>query len=122
MLWPSLAADSARTNLRQALYYLRQALEPCGVRFDGNRTTVALILPPSAYLDLTEFRRAGVCPLCANRPGAPPCAACIDDMARRAALYRGDFLAGLNIDNAAEFEAWREGWRRSLQQEALSLH
>src|SRR5690625_4390798 len=78
LLWPALGADEARTNLRQALYYLRRA-------FGNNnflvtdRTSVG-VSEGSYWLDLEAFLAAeNNCPDC--RAGQPPCSACLTAMA-----------------------------------------
>lgn len=118
LLWPALGADEARTNLRQALYYLRRA-------FGNNnflvtdRTSVG-VSEGSYWLDLEAFLAAeNSCPHCTA--GQPPCSSCLNAMARRMTLYRGDFLAGLTVEEVPAFEEWRAKQREWLHCEALGL-
>lgn len=121
MLWPALSADAARTNLRQTLYYLRRALgDPSFLHAD--RETIGIVPESSHWLDVQAFQEPSrPCSRCALDERLAPCAACLDAMAQRMSLYRGDFLAGLVVDAAPEFEEWREGKRALLHREALAL-
>src|SRR5690554_3980509 len=118
LLWPALGADEARTNLRQALYYLRRALGDTNF-LRADRTTVG-VSEDSYWLDLRAFLETdNTCPDCTA--DQPPCSACLQTMARRMTLYRGEFLAGLTVEEVPEFEEWRGKQRERLHCEALGL-
>ncbi|MDB4913259.1 MAG: transcriptional activator protein [Gemmatimonadetes bacterium] len=102
LFWGEQPESRARGSLRQALYFLRRSLgdDVLVVRGDeevGLNTDVTRV-------DVTEFERA----IAEGRPDAA------------LALYRGDFLADLNIDDAPEFERWASEKRRELRRAAVS--
>ncbi len=102
LFWGDSDEQRAQHNLRQALSYLRKALEPVGVSFiEADRTTVRLATD-LVQVDVLEFRRLA--------SGEAP-----EDLAAAVALYRGDLLDGLYV-KAPEFEAWLESERRQLQE------
>jgi len=102
LFWGDSEEQRAQHNLRQALSYLRKALEPVGVSFiEADRTTVRLATD-LVQVDVLEFRRLA--------SGEAP-----EDLAAAVALYRGDLLDGLYV-KAPEFEAWLESERRQLQE------
>lgn len=102
LLWPDARETGARHSLRQALVTLRQALPPRILRVD--ELTVALD-PDAVDVDVIAFQR-----LVAD--GAPAA------LARAAALYGGDFLAGLDV-NEAPFEEWLQSERERLRELAV---
>ena len=105
LLWGDIREESARASLRQVLFIVRKALgdsESAVLRHDGE----ALGLVPAAVeVDVTTFERAVV-------EGTP------EALARAAALYHGDLLAGLVVDEMS-FEEWLLGERERLRELAL---
>jgi DNA-binding SARP family transcriptional activator len=103
LLWPELAAAPARANLRQVLFALRHALafaDP--LRIDGD--TVALN-PARVDVDAAAFERA-----CAeSRP---------ELLAEAIALYKGDLLTGLRVQEPP-YEEWLAVQRERLRERAL---
>jgi DNA-binding SARP family transcriptional activator/TolB-like protein len=97
LFWGDQPESRARASLRQALYFIRRALgdDILIARGDeeiGLNTAIARV-------DVAELERA-----VAN--GHPE---------RALELYRGDFLADLNVDDAPEFERWVSERRRELR-------
>lgn len=114
LLWPQLAAQAARINLRQTLYHLRRMLDDGDAQLISGREAIRLANLGDCWLDVRAFLAAGSE---ADDQASP-------DIARleaAVALYRGDFLASLTVDDAADFEGWRDGWRATLQQHMLRL-
>lgn len=122
LLWPELAADRARSNLRRALHELRAFLAPCGpapdpAAQDGNAPDFLVSSkhqlgwnPSSHYvLDVDAF----------TAPAGPH--PTIEQLEAQLALYRGDFLLGLQLAEAPEFAAWVDAQRTALRQHALQL-
>jgi WD40 repeat protein/DNA-binding SARP family transcriptional activator/energy-coupling factor transporter ATP-binding protein EcfA2 len=116
LLWPGFTPKSARSNLRQTLYYLHQSVvdlpEP-----DGQGTIPFLLTDRStvqvnpAYpirVDVVDFERL--------LDGPPECwPEAID-------LYQGDFLADFYLPDANPFEEWaaaRQAAYRRLLLDAL---
>lgn len=118
LFWPE--SKGPRANLRQVLANLRTVLgdaqtpTPCllverdAVRFNPDCTLA---------LDVTAFT-AEELPDSANAKDLP---ARLVHLERTAALYQGDFLAGLTLPDCPEFEDWRQFRRESLHRHALSL-
>src|SRR5215831_765149 len=107
LLWSDASASRARGAVRQVLFGLRRALAPADpLRFVGE--TVALD-PDAASVDVGDFERAVA-------DGST------DALDRGLAIYRGDFLAGLTLQEPA-FEEWLATERerlRELAQDALA--
>src|SRR5262245_8103538 len=90
LLWGDTEGSRARSAVRQVLFQLRRALSPAdALRIEGE--TVALD-PTAVHVDVAAFE-------CAMADGTP---AALD---RGLALYRGDLLAGLTLQEPL-FEEW----------------
>ncbi len=106
-------ASGPRASLRQVLANLRtvlhdaQASAPClivereAVRFNPDSTL---------SLDVAAFTETP-----ADGPGQ------LAQLEGMAALYQGEFLAGLSLPDCPEFEDWRQCRREALHRHALSL-
>lgn len=102
VFWPELDSGRARTSLRSALYVIRQQLGADAVRTRGDDE---VSLDPAAIQSdagllgrhLAEGRAA-------------------DALAQ----FRGEYLPGLFIRGASEFEHWLDGERRRLKAAAIS--
>ncbi len=104
LLWGGMREPQARSGLRQSLFTLRKAVgaEPPALLIDGE--TVALN-PSSVDVDVVEFERQ----VAEGTPGA---------LERAAALYRGELLEGLALQEAP-FEEWLLAERERLRELAL---
>ena len=93
-LWPDSPSDNARHGLEQLLYELRRQL--------GNSVVLGpdplRLNPETITSDVTEFRQAVA-------RGAP---------VEAVELYRGPFLDGFYLSDAAEFERWAQEERSHL--------
>jgi DNA-binding SARP family transcriptional activator/tetratricopeptide (TPR) repeat protein len=105
LLWGSTVETTARMSLRQTLYALRKSLrgaERPPLRVEGE----SVALDPSAVtVDVGEFERRAA--------EATPSA-----LAEAAALYRGDLLEGLVVQEPP-FEDWLATQRERLREVAL---
>jgi DNA-binding SARP family transcriptional activator len=102
LLWSEAPARRARHSLRQALLEVRRALPPGALVEDGE----AVALDPRAVeIDVARFEQlvAG-----GTLPG----------LERAAALYRGDLLEGLGVQDPP-FEEWLLAERERLRELAL---
>jgi DNA-binding SARP family transcriptional activator len=100
LLWADVSESQARRSLRKALSWLRQALTDTGaLSVDGEMLGLEL---GAVTTDVGEFER-----LVAVGSAAA--------LAESAALYRGDFLAGLTLEEAP-FEEWLIGERERLRE------
>ena len=96
LFWPESDTETARGALNQALYALRRDLG----KQDLTTGSTELVLNPSVIRsDVQEFNQA------LER----------GELERAAALYRGKFLEGVNI-NGGEFDRWLDGQRRRLHE------
>jgi len=106
LLWPDRDERSARHLLADSLYVLRQTLGDDAIV----ATVEALRLSSElVWADVVEFRRA------------------IDEerSSDALALYRGDFLEGFHVRNAADFDHWAHVERdrlRTLATRAATTH
>src|SRR5437667_3363077 len=104
LLWGGMREPQARSGLRQSLFALRKAVtvEPPALLIEGD--TVGLN-PTAVDVDVVEFERAVA-------EGAPTA------LERAAALYRGELLEGLALQEAP-FEEWLLAERERLRELAL---
>lgn len=107
LLWPERDEATARRNLRQNLYRLRQSLGDDVVAGHGEQSVG--LAPGALWCDAVEFEEA----LEEGRPA--------DAME----LYRGPFLKGFHVPGAIEFERWadrqRDRFARAAEKAAWSL-
>jgi DNA-binding SARP family transcriptional activator len=101
LLWPDMESEEARANLRQALSALRGAV-PAGLQIDQDAVT---LVPDAIHVDVLRFEQ------CA-RDGTRP------SLLEAADLYRGDFLAGLDVGETP-FEEWLVVERERLRELAI---
>jgi DNA-binding SARP family transcriptional activator/predicted ATPase len=104
LLWPVNEASTARGNLRRTLADLRRVLElPTGLAlFSVSRETIRF--DPNMAIDVADFADTAQ-----------------SDLAQVAALYQGEFLAGLNLPDCPDFEEWLLARREALHSRALGL-
>ena len=105
LLWGNTMDTTARTSLRQTLYTLRKSLrgaKPRPLAVDGETVTLD---PNAVTVDVREFERRAA--------DATPSA-----LAEAAALYKGDFLEGLTVQEEP-FDDWLLGQRERLREVAL---
>jgi DNA-binding SARP family transcriptional activator len=105
LLWGDLPQGHARNSLRQALFALRQVLEPVRpacLRVEG--ASIALNVE-SVDVDAVSFERL----VGEQTPEA---------LERAVELYRGDLLEGLTVQEGP-FEEWLMGERERLRELAL---
>ena len=105
LLWSRSAEEQARSSLRQTLARIRTALGPSRdtVCSDSGRVNLA---PESIETDIQEFEQL------ASDPD-------LQSLERAASLVRGEFAAGLAI-NEAPFQDWLESERRRFAESAIA--
>ncbi len=115
LLWPDLPEGRASAALRRALWDLRRKLALDGVCFPlrVTRGEIALDAEVPLDLDVRALVEAG--------EEAVSGAAEEASLERAAALYRGELLEGLSVEDAPAFEEWLLGERESLRLLALSV-
>lgn len=122
LLWPELPEESARRNLRNSLFKLRQALgEKEGVAgfLLVNLKTAQIDPAADVQVDVGEFRALIAACRAHRHRYIERCVTCHERLARAAALYQGDFMAGFHLDDCAAFEEWLLLSRERLRREAL---
>lgn len=102
MFWPELPAARAQAGLRNALHFLRTALGRAAIPGQRNSVRVA---PEHLGCDAAD--------LLARPPGRSE-RSLLD-------LYRGEFLDGLHIADAPDFERWGDRMRAALRSRAADL-
>jgi predicted ATPase/DNA-binding SARP family transcriptional activator len=120
LLWPEVADDAARRNLRYTLFKLRQALgEQEGALGFLLVTPQTVRLNPAAavQLDVAAFAaHLAACRAHRHRTSAA-CTTCHAHFAQAAALYCGPFLPGFSLAVCQAFDEWlllqREGLHRA---------
>ena len=121
LFWPDFPRAAALNNLRQVLRDLALAINeaPPGVaalRID--RASVGLAMD-QVENDFSRF----VCELpdCPTRPASDSCFPCLAAMEKRAALYRGEFMAGFFLEDCPGFEEWLQIQREAVHLRMLGL-
>ena len=99
VLWPELDERSARHLLADSLCILRRTLGDAAITTSGETLRLA---PAVVWSDVAEFRSA----LAGER------------WSDALELYRGDFLDGFNLRNAADFDQWASAERDRLRTSA----
>jgi predicted ATPase/DNA-binding SARP family transcriptional activator len=122
LLWPDMPGQAARTNLRQVLTTLRQAIGDESARPPFLLTTRETIQfnPASDHaMDLTAFKSLLVACETHIHRGMDTCRSCAWRRKEAIMLYRGEFLARFHIEDSAEYEEWAVLTRERLHQQAL---
>src|SRR6185369_12672577 len=105
LLWGGIREESARASLRQTLFVLRKALRSDhALEHEGD---LLRLEPTRVDADVAAFELAAMA-------GTP------ESLTRAAALYNGDLLAGLALDEAP-FEEWLISERERLRELALAV-
>ncbi len=127
LLWPGFRDESARGSLRHALHQLRQTLAAAVGDNSGasawlvsSRSTIQFNVAAPYTLDVHTFTT--LLQQCANHPHSQlaQCEACLTRLQQAVENYRGEFLAGLAIDDSAPFEEWRRLKQEVLHVQALA--
>jgi DNA-binding SARP family transcriptional activator len=126
LLWPDRPRTLAYTNLRQALYHLRRALNDGPTSPPHLLTTVKEVqLNPAGdhWLDVEEFEAlVSACPVHHLR-GLTLGLDCLSRLEAAVELYRGDFLAGFTLRACQGFAWWQLCTQEACHRQALeALH
>lgn len=120
LFWPTLESASARLNLRQSLFLLRDVLGEASGRdyILADRLSVGFDASLPHWLDAAEFG-AGV-PEC-GPAGLEESEACLRRLRTLVDLYQGPFLTGILLPDCHEFGDWLQITSESLHRHALDL-
>lgn len=101
LLWPELDQVRSRQNLSQALYALRQILEPAQPDLLlANRSEIQLNPQLPWSVDVAEFEDLTTQAM--EYQGDAP----LDLLEQAIGLYQGEFLTGFSLPDAAEYDEW----------------
>ena len=121
LLWPELPSGVARTDLRQALKTLRQAIDPgeSASIIRSTRQSIEIPKHDDLTLDVDQFRACVDSVRRHEHDSLGSCAVCARKLEEAADWYRGDFLEDLIIPDSREFEEWAAVQREALRQDML---
>jgi len=122
LLWPGYSEANARTTLRHVLHQLRQILgdataTPPWLLITRQSLQFNLAAPHTA--DVATFRSLLHASATHQHTDLAHCQPCLQQLQQAIALYRGDFLVGLSVDDSAVFEEWRRVMQEQLHLMAL---
>jgi DNA-binding SARP family transcriptional activator/predicted ATPase len=131
LLWPGMPEKSARHNLRQVLYTLRQIIpkipavgagEAVPLLFADRQT---IQFNPEVDIEVDIHQMESLFNLSKNHEHSSlfNCESCIHALEQVISLYRGDFLTDFYLEDSNTFEDWSEAVRgkcRNLLLDALS--
>jgi DNA-binding SARP family transcriptional activator/tRNA A-37 threonylcarbamoyl transferase component Bud32 len=125
LLWPGMPEQSARANLRQILFLLRQAMpdfEEAGELvplFIANRDSIRINPKAGVNSDLMQFTYLLGEVRSHDHIDLITCQDCFQKLASAVALYQGEFLADFYLDDSNEFEEWAEITRQNYRRKVL---
>lgn len=124
LFWPDYGDEGARRNLRQTLYRLKQVLDAAAPGLadqvlEVGRDAVTLRTSSSLRVDVHRFAALLDEAQRHAHPALHRCSACLELLETAVALYGGDLLPGLTMDDSAEFEQWLLLRRESLHRQAI---
>ncbi len=122
LLWPDGDEDAARRNLRQAIYNLRQIVDPdpgAEPLLDVSRQSVCLASGNRLWLDVDELddHLSQARALSRDEPRHDP--GVERSLAGAARLYRGDLLAGFHVGDSSPFQEWLLAEQERLREAAI---
>jgi WD40 repeat protein/serine/threonine protein kinase/two-component SAPR family response regulator len=123
LLWPGLPERSARSNLRQIVYYLRNLIP--ATPDNGQQLIIAnrqeILLNPEADIQADTAAFAALLEKSQSHSHLDLflCSECRQDLEQAAALYRGDFLVDFYLDDSNEFEEWAQTQRQYFRRRVL---
>lgn len=122
LLWPDEPEQSARHNLRQALFNLRQTIGDAAAQPPYlliNRDEIQFNTASDFALDAATFDTHLAA--CAGHPhtSLQACAVCALHLRQAVDLYYGRFLQEFFLGDSAEFEEWAVARREAWHQRAL---
>ena len=123
LLWPDMPERSARHNLSQVLFNLRQIIGDAEAQppfLLVQRDTLQFNLGSHHTLDVAQFRAlVAACDTHTHPPGAC-CADCATRLQQAVTLYQGEFLQQFFLADSAAFEEWALLQREHLHRRALT--
>jgi serine/threonine protein kinase/DNA-binding SARP family transcriptional activator len=129
LLWPGMPEKSARHNLSQTLYALRQIFPevPALAHDDtvplllADRQTVQLNPAAQVKVDLHQLDDLLKKTRLHDHFDLTECDACIQSLEGAVALYRDDFLADFYLEDSNQFEEWAQAIREDFRRKVLEV-
>jgi DNA-binding SARP family transcriptional activator/predicted ATPase len=123
LLWPEENEATARHNLRQALFFLKQTLAAVPHRDSLLQVTSTTMQwhNQAITVDLRAFQAWWRLSQGHNHALLQPCAACVEHFTQVVALYQGEFLQGLLLKENHLFEEWALLLREQTHRQALAM-
>src|SRR5512139_1031108 len=122
LLWPDEPEESARHNLRQALFSLRQTIgdpiaQPPYLRI--TRDEIQFNAASAYMLDVASFDAHLAARASHTHARLNGCGICAGHLQQATDLYRGRFLQEFYLEDSAEYEEWALARREATHQRAL---
>lgn len=115
LFWPEFDQAHALASLRRALGSLTHSLPQDTL--EATRETIRWNETAPAEIDVLELN-SGILNVRSHAHNeATTCSECLESLANLSALYRGDFLEGLNLPDCADFDDWQYFQREELKRE-----
>src|SRR5512136_3392283 len=122
LLWPDESEQTARHNLRQALFSLRQTIGDSAAQppyLHITRDEIQFNTASNFVLDVASFNAHLAACASHAHTRLDACAICAPHLQQAVDLYRGKFLQEFFLEDSAEFEEWALARRETLHQRAL---
>src|SRR5512135_2477040 len=122
LLWPDDLEETARHNLRQALFNLRQAIGDPAAQppyLHIARDEIQFNTASDFTLDVASFNAHLAATANHTHSRLDACAVCAPRLQQAVDLYRGKFLQEFFLEDSAEFEEWAVARREELHLRAL---
>jgi len=122
LLWPDEPEQTARHNLRQALFSLRQTIRDSAAQppyLHITRDEIQFNTASKFALDVASFNAHLAACASHTHSRLDACAICAPRLQQAVDLYRGKFLQEFFLEDSAEFEEWALARREALHQRAL---
>jgi LuxR family maltose regulon positive regulatory protein len=118
MFWPEGSQQKALANFRRTLSSLNTSLPGW---IEADRESVALKQDSRLWVDIAAFHKFLSQLQQHNHPENEICDGCLTILEKMVQLYRGEFLEGLNLDDAPDFDEWQFFQRDSLRQQLAGI-
>ncbi|MFN8441628.1 MAG: tetratricopeptide repeat protein [Caldilineaceae bacterium] len=128
LCWPEESEETARLNLRQALFQLRSVLHATDEEQELNHLlitaqTLQFNFASSYTIDVVAFNELFEACARHTHPSLDHCAECSSRLMQATTLYRGEFLQGMFVNDSESLEEWMLWRRQQFQQhQLLALH
>jgi predicted ATPase/DNA-binding SARP family transcriptional activator len=117
-LWPEYNQDAAFNTLRVNLHALRKVFGEEWFCVDQDQ--IGLTQNSNVWVDVGHFHELVAGCQSLSHSLAEACVDCIPSLTKAVQLYRGNFLAGLAVQESAPFDDWQRFQNGILLQETLS--